>query len=173
MFFKLFLLSILTFFAFGCETLTSAPKDLTAVEISFNNQSKSFDNSIDLDLNYFLLADTEVYVANYTEIQSDNTSNFIKKRLSAFLNLFKDELNTYTGLVAYKSRCLVKSTDDVVIFYSGDKNFWSECRLKNNTAAQEKISYRFWKVCKNTVWEITLKSDQAESFKFNCKEQNN
>lgn len=134
--------------------------------ISFHGSQKQFDNSVEIDLLHLQLSVADIYVSNFAAFDEVQMPFLIDKKKKAFLNLFQDDIIPYTGAEKNRSKCLLKVSEKQVDFLSGADNQWAECDLSNPQKAR---AVRLWKVCGQSLWQITIKFSEIADFKFQCE----
>ncbi len=133
--------------------------------ISVDKAEKQFDNNKDIELAKVELESDEVYISNYRPIEMTYLQTSINKKKASFLNLFQDDIIPYTGMQKNRKQCLIGQFRNSVLFYSGPDNQWAECSGQKNTKLR---ALRIWEKCFDTLWQVTIKSENIERFKFQC-----
>ncbi len=92
--------------------------------------------------------------------------NFASRRRSLFVSLFKDDVDPYTLVVSAREKCLIKTSEDKVLFLSGEGKNWAGCDL----VARPTNGVRTWLECKDSAMEITIQAplgaDQQKTLDF-------
>lgn len=139
-----------------------------AFQIRFLGTQKEFDNNEAITFSSMMIDNHEIYVSSFTQIKKEKINKFLDKRKNSFLNLFGNDVDPYTGKEIERKTCLQKINADSVEFFSGPRTSWADCRIARSRNGKNPTALRKWILCENTVWEITIKSDQHDEVQFNC-----
>ena len=165
---NLLLIFIPILFSISCASNRSVDLSQKGVfEISNFDEKIQLSNQEPIILNFFRIKDADFFVSNFKNIKSENFINFLSKRKSIFLNLFADDTEPYSGKFIEKSKCLKKVESESVEFLSGPEKNWSDCHAGNNEFPKSN-AFRVWHFCRETAWEVTVKSSSLKNISFKC-----
>ena len=149
----------------GCATSAMSSKQVFQIKIANKKYSlNNFDSK-----SHSLISEKSLILAqSFMQVGSEYHDKFILDRKNIFLNLFKDDIDPYTGFNDFKSKCLINQNEQSVYFYSGSKSFLANCLFEPNNIKEDQISIRLWKKCHNTIWELTLFKSDYVNTSFVC-----
>jgi hypothetical protein len=142
----------LPFFAHG------APPNVT-LELREGKATHRFLAHGNVPLEKLSLEGTPAFVSLFTRPEGESGQLWTERRKKAFLQLFQDDRNPYTGLVSRRKRCLGDATaKGVVYFHSGPPPQWADC--KSSKAGSK--AFRIWAACPGVYVEMTVLSLSAK-----------
>lgn len=158
---------IILFFLILSSCATQVETNIPMANIQISEHSFNLKNDINKTYT-FNIGNKTLMAQSFSQISVGNQVNFIKDRKNYFLNLFKDDIDPYTGFNDKKSKCLVSQSENIVEFFAGKIDLLSHCLAKDKLNLVSNNAVRIWKICHNTVWELTLLKSDYELMKFSC-----